>query len=104
MAVMLAAFALVPPAFAVFAPNRTVTAVDDVAKAFTCEAKPGEPSYTYKTTAKTIYRTSGRRVRLTYLWNRGSFSDIKVGEIVTVQFHLSGGDRIADRVAIYPKP
>ena len=99
-----AAFAIVAPAFAAFAPNRTVTAIDGLAKTFACQADAGEPSYTYKTTAKTIYRVSGRRIRLTWLWNKGSFSDIKVGEIVSVQFHLSGGERVADRVAIYPKP
>ncbi|HUI94923.1 MAG TPA: hypothetical protein VLX44_04155 [Xanthobacteraceae bacterium] len=104
IATLLATFVFVPSASAVFAPNRTVTALDGGARTFTCEAKPGEARYTYKTTAKTIYRVSGRRVRLTWLWNKGSFSDIKVGEIVTVQFHLSGGERIADRVAIYPKP
>jgi hypothetical protein len=103
IAVLLAAFALAPPALAAFAPNRIVTAVDDIAKTFSLEAAAGAPTYTYKTTARTVYRISGRRVRLVYLWNKGSFSDIKVGAIVSVQFHLSGGARIADRVAIHPK-
>jgi hypothetical protein len=74
-----------------------------LAKTFSCNAKRGQPSYTYKTTSKTKIRISGKRVRLSYLWDRGNFSEIKVGEIITVQYHIEGGDRIAERVAIYPK-
>jgi hypothetical protein len=103
MAVVLAIFTTLSPAFAAFDPNRTVTAVDYVAKTFSCHAKPGQPSYTYKTTSKTKIRISGKRVRLSYLWDRGNFSEIKVGEIITVQYHMEGADRIAERVAIYPK-
>jgi hypothetical protein len=102
-AVVLALFTALSPAFAAFAPNRIVTTVDYVAKTFSCHTKPGEPSYTYITTGKTIIRVSGRRVRFSHLWNKGSFSEIKVGEIITVQYHTVGGDRIADRVAVYPK-
>jgi hypothetical protein len=40
---------------------------------------------------------------LSYIWNKGSLSELKVGATITVQYHLSGEDRIADRVAIYPK-
>ena len=103
MAVTLAIFTTLSPAFAAFDPNRIVTAVDYLAKTFSCHAKPGQPSYTYKTTSKTKIRISGKRVRLSYLWDRGNFSEIKVGEIITVQYHIEGGDRIAERVAIYPK-
>jgi hypothetical protein len=102
-AVVLVLFTALSPAFAAFAPNRIVTSVDYVAKTFSCHAKPGEPSYTYNTTRKTIIRVSGRRIRFSHLWHKGSFSEIKVGEIITVQHHTVGGDRIADRVAVYPK-
>ena len=91
------------PAFAAFDPNRIVTAVDSEAKTFSCRAKSGKQSYTYKTTSKTTIRISGKRVRLSHLWDRGNFSEIKVGEIITVRYHLEGGERIAERVAIYPK-
>jgi hypothetical protein len=92
-----------PSARAAYDPNRIVTAVDYDAKTFSCQAKAGETVYTYKTTAKTVFRVAGKRVRLSYLWNKGGLSDLKVDATVTVQFHVSGSDRIADRVAIYPK-
>jgi hypothetical protein len=91
------------PAFAAFDPNRIVTTVDYGAGTFSCRAGAGEATYTYKTTAKTVVRVSGARVKLRYLWNKGALSDIRVGGVVTVQYHVSGGERIADRVAIYPK-
>ncbi len=91
------------PAFAAFDPSRIVTAVDVAARSFSCHAKPGTPVYTYKTTPKTVFRVSGERVKLRYLWQKGSLADLKVGETVTVQYHVRGGERVADRVAIYPK-
>ena len=94
---------LTPPALAAFGPNRIVTAVDYEAKTFSCHAKPGEPIYTYKTTNRTVFRIDGKRVRLSYIWNKGSIANIAVGEIVTVQYHLRGDERIADRVAISPR-
>ena len=96
-------FLRLSPAFAAFDPNRIVTAVDPLAKTFSCHAKPGEPSYTYKTTSKTKIRIDGKRVSLSYLWDKGNFSEIKVGTIITVEYHMNGDDRIAERVAIYPK-
>jgi hypothetical protein len=92
-----------PSALAAYDPNRIVTAVDYDARTFSCQAKAGETVYTYKTTARTVFRVAGKRVRLSYLWNKGGLSELKVGATVTVQFHVSGSDRIADRVAIYPK-
>jgi hypothetical protein len=103
MAAALALMTTLAPAYAAFDPNRIVTAVDEVAKTFSCQAEPGTPTYTYKTTRKTTIRNNGKRFRLSYLWDRGKFSAIKVGEIVTVQYHLKGADRIAERVVIYPK-
>jgi hypothetical protein len=92
------------PGFAAFDPNRVVTAIDFAARTFSCQAKVGEAVYTYRTTDRTVFRTSGARVKLRYAWNKGGLSDIKVGNVVTVQYHIRGGERIADRVAIYPKP
>jgi hypothetical protein len=103
VAATLVVLAPIPSALAAFDPNRTVTAVDNDAKTFACQAGPGEPIYTYKTAADTRYRVAGKRVRLSYIWNKGGLSDVKVGAIVTVRYHISGGDRVADRVAIYPK-
>ena len=103
VAAALVVLAPIPSALAAFDPNRTVTAVDYDAKTFACQAGPGEPVYTYKTTADTRYRVAGKRVRLSYVWDKGSLSDVKVGAIVTVRYHIDGHDRIAERVAIYPK-
>jgi hypothetical protein len=100
---MVGMLALFTPAFAASNANRIVTAIDESAKTFSCHAKAGEPSWTYKTTEKTVYRIAGKRVRLSYIWNKGRFSGIKIGEIVSVTYHLDGHDRIAERVAIYPR-
>jgi len=103
VATIFATLAMLSSAFAAQDPNRIVTAVDDAAKTFSCQAKAGEPSWTYKTTGKTVFRMAGKRVRLSYIWQKGSFSDLKVGDVVTVQYHLDGKDRIAERVAIRPQ-
>jgi hypothetical protein len=97
MAATVAIFATFSPAFAAMDSNRIVTAVDGVAKTFDCHAAAKEQSWTYKTTNKTVFRIVGRM-------RRGSFSDIKVGEIISVRYDLHGDDRIADRVVIKPKP
>jgi hypothetical protein len=89
-------------AFAAMDSKRIVTAVDAATLSFSCQAKKGQPSWTYKTTNKTVIRTSGQRVRVSHIWHRGNFSDIKVGEVVTVRYHLDGNDRIAERVIVYP--
>ncbi len=101
--VIFTAMLALAPARAAFDPNRIVTDVNSAAGTFSCHAKAGTPTYTYTTTPKTIFRVSGERVKLRHLWQKGSLSDLKVGETVTVQYHLRGGERIADRVAIYPK-
>jgi hypothetical protein len=81
------------PALASYDNDRIVTAVDNFAKTFSCDAKAGEPSWSYKTNDKTIFRTAvAKKLR------RGSFTDIKVGEIVTVRYHLDCNDRIVQRV------
>ena len=95
MAATVAIFGTFSPALAAMDSNRIVTAVDDAGKTFNCHAKAKEPSWTYKTTNKTVFRIVGRM-------RRGSFSDIKVGEIVSVRYDLHGDDRIADRVVIKP--
>jgi hypothetical protein len=103
MAAMLVAPVMLAPAFAAWDPDRIVTAVNSEARAFSCQAEPGEPSYTYKTTGKTVFRTYGQRVRLSFIWNKGSMRALKVGDTVSVRFHMQGDDRIAERVAIRPK-
>ncbi len=103
MTAALAAMLTFAPAFAAFDPNRIITAVDRGRGAFSCQARAGETAYTYQTTAKTVFRVSGQRVKLRYIWQKGSLFDLDVGATVTVQYHLRGGERIADRVAIYPR-
>jgi hypothetical protein len=71
---------------AAFDPQRIVTAVDYDAKSFNCRAKAGAPNYAYKVTDNTRIRVKGQRARLR----------------ATVEYHLSGQDRIAERIAIYP--
>ena len=83
--------------------DRIVTAVDTVARTFSCTAGPGEPAYVYKTNAKTRVRISGKRVRMSDLWESGNISELKTGQVVSVQYHVSGADRIAERVVIYPQ-
>lgn len=89
------------PAFAASTANRIVTAVHVADGTFECSARANEPSRTYKTTDQTVFRTSSQKVRLRLLWNKGHLSDLKVGDVIAVQYHLSGGGPIADRVAIY---
>ena len=97
MVAMFVIFATLSPALAAMDRNRIVTVVDDLAKTFSCHASAKVPSWTYKTTNKTVFRIVGRT-------RRGRFSDIKVGEIVSVRYDLHGDDRIADRVVIKPRP
>ena len=96
VAIALGLLAMLPQALAASAPYRIVTAVDAEAKTFSCRAKPGEPTWTYGTTAKTVYRLGGKM-------RRASFTDIKVGDSVSVQYHATGHNRVAERVAIRPK-
>ena len=103
MAATLVMLTTLTSAFAAHDPNRIVTTVDSVAKTFSCHAKAGQPSYTYKTTSKTTVRINGKRPRLSHLWDMGNFSEIKVGGTITVRYHLDSDDRIAERVVIYPK-
>jgi hypothetical protein len=103
MAAALALLTTLAPAYAAFDPNRIVTTVDDATKTFSCQADRSEPIYTYKTTSKTRIRVSGKRIRVSFLWDEGNFSEIKVGAVITVQYHIEGGERIAERVTIYPK-
>jgi hypothetical protein len=92
--------ALLSQAPAAFDPKRIVTNVDHAAKTFSCQAAArGEPSYTYKITTKTVVRISGKRPRQ----SRGTFSQIKVGEIITVEYHLEGAHRVAQTIVIHDK-
>ena len=64
----------------------TVTAIDD--------AGWRAADWTYRTADTTVFRV-GKRT--------GSFSDLKVGAAVKVDFHLVGKERIADTVVIGAK-
>jgi hypothetical protein len=70
----------------------TVTAIDDAGKTFSCHWRTAD--WTYRTADKTVFRI-GKKT--------GSFSDLKVGAAVKVDFHLVGKDRIADTVVIGAK-
>ncbi len=96
--IVLLLIAVTPQAFAAFAPRRIVTDVNYVTRTVSCHPKVGEPSYTYHTTEKTVVRISGKRP----LQSRGDFSQIKIGEIITVRYHLKAQNRIAERIVIYP--
>jgi hypothetical protein len=96
IAVLLALLATLTPTSAAHTPYRLVTTIDDAAKTFTCRANATEPSWTYNTHERTIFRVHGKR-------RRASFADIKVGDTVAVEYHVKGKERIADRVAIRPK-
>jgi hypothetical protein len=104
LAATIGAALMLAPAFAAYAPKRIVTAIHGAEGTFDCHAEAGEPSRTYKTTSQTVFRTSDQKVRLRLLWHKGSLSDLKVGDVITVQYHVSGGAPVADRVAIYRKP
>ena len=97
-----ALLALTSSAFAAMDSKRIVTSVDVAARSFSSHAKVGEPSWTYIITNKTVIRTSDQRVRVSHIWHRGNFSDIKVGEVVTVRYRLDGTNRIVERVIVYP--
>jgi hypothetical protein len=70
----------------------TVTAIDDAGRTFSCHWKTVD--WTYGTADKTVFRV-GKKT--------GSFSDLKVGATVKVNYHLVGNERIADRVVISAK-
>jgi hypothetical protein len=96
IAVTLAMLATLSHALAAVTPYRIVTAVDDLSKTFSCHASSREPTWTYSTNDKTVFRVEGK-VR------RGEFADIKVGDRVSVHYHISGNNRVADRVIVRPK-
>jgi hypothetical protein len=96
MAALLAMPAILTPASAAHTPYRLVTAINDVAQTFSCRASTREPTWTYNTHERTIFRVHGKT-------RRASFADIKVGDTVAVEYHIKGDERIADRVAIRPK-
>jgi len=95
-------FSALAPVQAAIVSRMVVVAVDYDAQTFSCQRKEKEPRYEYKTTPKTVYRMSGKRPRLSHLWNRGKFSEIKIGERVSIQYHVIDHQNIAERVAINP--
>jgi hypothetical protein len=102
---------LVSQSSAAFDPIRTVVFIDPHARIIGLTAKPGEPVYYYQLTKSTRYGISGEKIGVRdpanhifgHTWKHAHFSSIKVGETVTVEYHIRSGRRVADRVAIYPK-
>jgi hypothetical protein len=92
----------VAPVQAAIVSKMMVVAVDYDAQTFTCQRKEREPRHEYRTTAKTVYRINGTRPRMTYLWNRGKFSEIKIGRVISIQYHVTGHQNIAERIVINP--
>ena len=72
--------------------NGIVTTLDDAAKTFGCHWKTRD--WTYRTTDKTTFRIGSQA---------GSWSDLKVGQSVKVNYHWQGKNRVADRVTIAKK-
>jgi hypothetical protein len=70
-----------------------VTAIDGTAKSFSCNWK--KKDWTYKTTDMTTFRADKKKA---------AFTDLMVGQLVNVKFHLDGQDRVADRVVVVSKP
>jgi hypothetical protein len=66
-----------------------ITGVNDTARSFGCHWK--KKQWTFKTTEKTVVRAGAKDA---------SWSDMKAGQAVQVEFHQSGHERIADRVII----
>lgn len=66
-----------------------VSAVSDASKTFTLKWKTKESSY--RTSAETTYLIGEKKA---------TWSDLKVGDEVTVTYHLDGKDRVADKVSI----
>jgi hypothetical protein len=97
IAALVALLAMLTPISAAHAPYQLVIVIDDAAKTFGCRANASEPIWTYNTHERTIFRVHGKR-------RRASFADIKVGDTVAVEYHVKGNERIADRIAIRPKP
>ena len=95
-------FSAVAPAQAAIVSRMIVVAVDYDAGTFSCYRKPGEPRYEYKTTAKTVYRISGKRPHVSLLWNRGQLTEVKIGKTVSIQYHVADHKNIAERVVINP--
>jgi len=67
----------------------TIIAVDAAGKTFTCHWKSDDS--TYKTTDKTAFLIARKAADL---------SDLKVGETVTIDYHLDGNERVADQVTV----
>jgi hypothetical protein len=86
---LLVAYAVTPAAARPLRSTGIVTAIDDGAKSFDCHWRTS--AWVYATGDKTVFLV-GRK--------SGSFSDLKVGALVKVDYHLVGKDRVADRIVI----
>jgi maltoporin len=67
----------------------TIVSLDQATKTFICQW--GGEDRAYKTTDKTVFRVGPKS---------GTWSDLKMGERVTILYRTVGKDRVADRVTI----
>jgi maltoporin len=67
----------------------TIVSLDQATKTFICQW--GGEDRAYKTTDKTVFRVGQKN---------GTWSDLKMGERVTILYRTVGKDRVADRVTI----
>ena len=67
----------------------TIISVDPLGKSFVCKWRDND--WTYKTTDKTVFRAGGKP---------GTLADLKLGDRVSLSYHMMGKDRVADIVTI----
>jgi hypothetical protein len=67
----------------------TIISIDPLSKSFICKWRDND--WTYKTTEKTVFRAGGKT---------GALSDLKLGDRVSLSYHMMGNDRVADVVTI----
>jgi hypothetical protein len=66
-----------------------VTGINDAARSFDCHWKTKD--WTFSTTESTVIRAGKKH---------GTWSDMKAGRSIQVEFHQSGNERVADRIII----
>jgi hypothetical protein len=67
----------------------TIISVDPLSKSFVCKWRDND--WTYRTHDKTVFRAGGKAATL---------ADLKLGDRVSLSYHMMGKDRVADIVTI----
>jgi hypothetical protein len=67
----------------------TIVSLDEATKTFICQW--GGEDRAYKTTDKTVFRVGPKN---------GAWSDLKMGDRLTILYRTVGKDRVADRVTV----